>query len=392
MENEHYIYGASNADTWRTCKGSAKAVGLYAESAKAKEADWTTDGTEAHEWAEKVLRGECQITEIPSKYAVVREYVEYCEALKSEQWGVEDKVPLFYSPENRGTVDFYSLKDGVLHIVDYKNGAGKKVDSELNNQACIYALSLIQHVFPDLSDETPVHVTIYQPNHFSWTGEPNVWETHVRELRDIGIDIETDYQDALSATADDLTPHADACQFCELYKTGKCKAQIHQIMKDAPDNVNPFKNTEDFSDDYEITDEVLEWVYKNQKAVTKWFTNLMGIAQTRTEAGETTAFKMVAGKQGNLAWTDEEEAEKMIARMLKKDERTKSSLLTPTQIAKKINLEEQSTRFKNKWGEVTARKQGSPKMVLSHEKGEALPTAAQEFEDTETEVTADDLI
>ena len=75
----------------------------------------------------------------------VGDYVALAERLgqSAETTVVEERVPLFYRPQDGGTVDFAAISQERVQILDLKYGKGVIVEAEENKQLAIYAKSLI---------------------------------------------------------------------------------------------------------------------------------------------------------------------------------------------------------------------------------------------------------
>jgi hypothetical protein len=67
-----------------------------------------------------------------------------------------------YVPEGYGTGDCVIVADGIIHIIDYKNGSGVKVDSYENPQMKLYALGAL-NLLDCLYNINTVSMTIFQP-------------------------------------------------------------------------------------------------------------------------------------------------------------------------------------------------------------------------------------
>ena len=117
-------------------------------------------GTINHEVVERYLNNPKQRIDasVPEE---TRGMIKYCRELikTSEKHGIESKVNLFtWHKEFCGTVDFWAYNQGVLFVVDYKNGVGS-VSAKNNLQLMAYSLMIINTY--NLSPERVNHV-IYQ--------------------------------------------------------------------------------------------------------------------------------------------------------------------------------------------------------------------------------------
>lgn len=133
--------------------------------------------------------------------------------------GIEAEVPLFYKPDDCGTIDSLICGgDRTLYVTDLKFGKGVKVDAKGNKQLLIYAISALDML--TAADTTPriqhVVMTIVQPR----LHHTSVWELAVADL-----DIERDLIDvgARKALAGEGKLKAgDHCRFCPVKP--RCRA------------------------------------------------------------------------------------------------------------------------------------------------------------------------
>lgn len=433
----HSIYGASGASRWRLCPGSVRVIQEAKENGdipKCKSDRYADEGTEAHEWATKVLTGEIPLGGIPEEF---REHLEgyinfcrgveeqaadcgWCESPCSEMRILNERtVPLFYRPRDKGTVDHAVICPDFIHVTDLKYGAGIKVDAEENDQAQIYAISLLNeleimdgHPF---SDDTPVYITIYQPRHYAFTGEPETWEVTVGFLREAAKHIRRDYEAAQSATTEECNPSDKACQFCDA--KGVCRVRAKTSFGGLPpaldieadfdieDGTKPdLPAFKDF-DRETLTPGQVAWICRNGGTIKKIVEDVIKAETTRIqEGGEIREMKLIPGKPGNRTWVDEKEAERLVRGLFGAAESYKPrKLLTAPQvlakakgqlgelstIAKlKLGLADKKTAAKSKTECLIHRPEGKPKLVSVDDPAEALNFAAPADEfDIEADVS-----
>ena len=135
-----------------------------------KSSKYADEGTQAHDYAADVLRGKISIDDVPEDFRhYVKLYVDHC--IENTPEGVapqiEVSIPLFYNPDQPGTVDFAALSDDKIVIRDLKYGAGELVFSFENTQLAIYAKSLIDQIADvfDFTDDTVIDIHVFQPRH-----------------------------------------------------------------------------------------------------------------------------------------------------------------------------------------------------------------------------------
>jgi len=217
--NTHARLSPSDSKRWTSCTASI----AFEEANKhriTKDGSFeSNEGTEAHDWATKLLQGTITPTDIPENFrAPVLTYTQYCDAavpgatlthisdlLSDAEMGfdipdlvkfVEEEIPLYYQPEQNGTADFIAIESigGTVQRIcvnDYKHGAGVLVTTQENTQLAIYAYSVVKrleyaYTFNDL---TEVHIAIVQPRHHE-AGDPTPWIITVADLRTFCDDIE----------------------------------------------------------------------------------------------------------------------------------------------------------------------------------------------------------
>lgn len=131
------------------------------------------------------------------------------------EWGVETKVPLWYEPEHRGTVDFWWIDPvDVLDVLDYKSGRVEVV-AEKNTQLLSYAIGLMDA--RELWDDVVrVRLGILQPFVGGFRGhEPTWWEVGVEELRRYKQELGWLAQEAREPLVRSrLIPGEKQCRFC----------------------------------------------------------------------------------------------------------------------------------------------------------------------------------
>jgi hypothetical protein len=423
MNKGHSIYGASGASRWRLCPGSvrviqnAKAAGEIPPRKSDKYAD---EGTEAHDWSTKAITDEIPLGEMPDNFREHLEgYVRHCweveQSVQTKEHFIynEEKVPLFYRPQDVGTVDHAVVCPAeFIHITDLKYGVGVKVDAEDNDQGMIYSHSFIEELEImggfDFAEDLPVFITIYQPRHHTFNGEPDTWEVTVGFLREQAKAIEADYKTAQNAGEKACTPSDKACQFCDA--KGVCRTRAKTSFGGLPEALDieadfdiegepkpdlPAKKPELEDLRETLTPEQIGWVCRNGKAIKKIVDNVIDAEIARLKAGgEVHEVKLVPGKLGNRTWEDEADAEKVVRSMFGAAEAYKPrKLLTAPQVLAKakpqmgelstirkiqLGLADEATAAKSRTKCLIHRPEGKPLLVPKDDPTEGLIFTAPE--------------
>lgn len=356
MPGLHAKLSPSASKRWLNCTASPHYVTALITQGTIKgeqTSKYAEEGTEAHDWASRLLTGDIPLSAVPENFRPhVADYFRVCEECEDDSGEdslrlVETKVPLFYSPEESGTVDYAYLaitggKPTGLFIRDLKYGVGMPVDAEENTQLAIYAQSLIA----DLSQwwgvvpgHVPVSIGIHQPRYRG--DEPlKLWDTTVKDLADFCKPITKAARLISRATShEDLTfaPSAEVCQWCPAKAV--CKERAAHDFTGFPVDIfglNLLTNL-DMPPIETVSLETLVSVWKHRKDISKWIENaeehLTYLATAGTPAEGT---KLVQGREGNRAWKDEVLAEKNLARYIKQGTLWKKSLISPAVAEKEL--------------------------------------------------------
>lgn len=350
-EPAHSLNSPSSFSRRIGCPGSANMErGLEEESSS-----FADEGTAAHALGEMCLiegkdaayyeGEEINAEEDPKKppkmYVVdqdmisaVQEYVDFCRPLLGHHL-IEHKFQLpFLGPGEKGTSDFTALKDGILHVVDYKHGKGVTVEHKGNIQGLCYGLGAAHHF--DNHDWHTLRITIAQPRAYHEEGGIRSWDVPREEL----IDYMINFAAAAKATEDPNAPLKVGpwCRFC------KVKATCPQQLKEAGEVMEM-----DFSEptskpvpvqflsDKQIADIVLNRI----KQIEQWCASLKDYAQTRAEEGKPLpGTKLVATREVRV-WKDKDAAEKFFAKKLGDQAYAiKKEFLSAPQIEKVIGKKE----------------------------------------------------
>jgi hypothetical protein len=258
---------------------------------------------------------------------------------------VEQSLPiggLTGEKEAFGTADAVILLETEMVVVDLKFGRGVEVDAVDNPQLMIYALAAYEQ-YGLMSDFKTVRVVISQPR---CTSVPSEFVMPVGDLLAFGDTVAEKAAECLMLVGKppaDLTPYLSpsekACQWCRA-KAG-CPALTNFVTQTvagvSADEIAAI--TDDFvkSKTYLAVDSTtLSAKMRATPLIQMWCESVMGEGERRLMAGEEVpGYKVVQGRKGSRAWTDADEAEKVLKSMrLKVDEMYDFKLISPTSAEK----------------------------------------------------------
>lgn len=333
----HSPLGASGAERWMNCPGSnvlLKALALP----ESDEEDYRREGSAAHEAAAACIipgidaweivgekfHHETEIT--PEMADHIQVYLDTVREERNDHHGMwwcefhisGDIHPLFY-----GTVDFASLKDGLLTITDFKFGEGIVVEPEHNPQLMYYAYGLLQFH----PEARRVKLRIVQPRAFHLDGPVREWELSAEALAEWG---EKTLVPAMQAAEIDETLDAGPwCRFCP----AKIACPLLQGLFKAAAMINPkiIVNLADeaLARDYALRDAVKFYLKAQDEEVMK-----------RLNAGKTISSAKLVNKRADRVFKETQEISDKIVPLdaaleeLGDDRFTKPELKTPAQIEK----------------------------------------------------------
>lgn len=398
---------------------------------------YNVEGTEAHEWAEKVLTGQLTLEEVPEFYTLatgkknpmrepVSAYVHECLRIANEDSGlepfIEAKVPLFYSPGETGTMDFAVVSQDRVRVRDYKHGAGIYVEVVDNAQMAIYALSFMLMLEDEdlytFSPDTEVEIGIVQPRHRLW--QPDVyWTLSYHDLKAFCVHIQK-ANDIITEGIDTVfRPSYDACLWCRL--KAFCGVRLHHMAQGLP--ANDGRTEAEFLEGLPTYDErgseqkfekahpdeldrigiyteghgvipldQMVKIYANRKGITAFLSDIEKYLTRRAlEGNAADGTKIVMGREGNSEWTDEKEAEKMLENQgLRKEERCVIEVISPTKARdllgdkideKKKKNPDLSPRLVTKFKSLVTRSPGKKVLALESDKRPAVESNLDGFDD-----------
>lgn len=387
MPSRHAILGPSGAHRWLTCTPSAR----FEEQLPNEESIYAREGTIAHEIAALVLGSRCGHFRAPQKefndqmehwQAVAVEFYEAIEAADpwaeylamldyAEQWAayVQDYVQMSYKsqlfiereydlsqfvPLGFGTSDATVKLPEVLHVFDYKFGAGKQVYADQNEQCMLYALGALIALVKEDPTYKPHTVCIHIVQPRSGDGIPSSWQISVAELLEWAeFTVAPAAALAISGQGEFVAgPH---CQFCNA-KT-LCRAWYLE-----------FADVLRITDKRTISEKDRAIVLDRGDAVAAFVKSMKEQAIADMQAGKRVAgFKLVAGK-GRRQFTNENDVVDVLLGTELYDGIFDAKMRSLTDIEKRLGKK----RFAELFTNLVITKEGAPVLADETDKRPAI--------------------
>lgn len=358
MPSNHAILGPSSAYRWLTCTPSAR----FEEQLPNEESEYAREGTLAHDLAALILstrsglfKGDTatfngMLTKLEDEVVAFYQSIgnvngknEFHEMLDhAESWAafildkggevhIEREYDISrYVPLGFGTSDATNINKNVLHVSDYKYGAGVRVAATANKQLMLYALgALLVANKKDNKIETVV-LSIYQPR----AGGSSSWDISAFALLNWA---EKEVKPkALKAIAGigDFVPGVH-CQFCKARTI--CKAYYDR-----------FSEVRKIRDSRAMTAEEKAVVLTFGPLVATWAKKVEEEAVKDLQANRPIpGFKLVAGRNRRSFRSEDNVVDILLGEGLDSDDIFNSALKSLTDLEKQIGPKKFAQLFTN---------------------------------------------
>lgn len=319
--SKHALLGPSSSARWLACPPSARLTEFMPNETSV----YAEEGTKAHYLCEQVVRrslpgwaglppaamddlmgGDAYDVEMKEAAKLYAEFIHtiYDSFPHTPTVCVEQHVKMtFWVKECFGTCDCLLIGDGVLHVIDFKYGAGVPVSPEENTQMMLYALGAWD-LFSATDDIQTVRMSIVQPRIQS---EPETWEIPENSL----IRWAEDFLKPMAKLAwegkGELNPGEKQCRWCKAKPQCRAWKEKYGPLADFVCHTDPGAN-----DPRLLTpDEIGAWLVEAQ-GIADYVKCLQEYAQQQLQCGTAIpGWKLVEGRSVRR-FTDQDAAFKAI--------------------------------------------------------------------------------
>lgn len=293
----HSRIGASSAKRLIACPGSLR---LSEKAPKQKESKYALEGTKAHTVAEYMLLGkplplwaDSDMIDGAKLYSQTITDVLMNGEIQHELH-LESKICISsISDQAFGTCDAWCVVDNVLHVFDYKYGAGIPVSPENNEQLMYYAQGVMETFNINVS---LVHLWIIQPR----CGGVSDWACSYMDLEDFREILEIAVYDA-EQQIPPLTVGSH-CKWCPAQSICPAKRKeiedVFQVQLDAPK-----PEVKDSPQDLDVSD-IIRYI-DHAESLQAWIKALKHHLQVLIEMGVEAPGYAVQQGQANRSWRED---------------------------------------------------------------------------------------
>lgn len=384
MPGLHATLSASSSKRWLSCPPSARLEEKLRGRFGDKSSVYAEEGTRAHALSELKLRhmnGEINDfnfqEQLKAMGTIDREmdrYTDvYVDAVMEKLFAARANDPdakLFieqrldfspWVPGGFGTGDAVIVGDHTLEVCDLKYGKGVPVSAEANPQARLYGLGAI-NVFGSIYDFDLIRNTIIQPRLDSISEET----LSRADLLEWGERIKPIAQQAWEGKGDYTT--GDHCKFCAARAIcAKRASEALSVVKYGFDTPGV------------IPDEDIPGILAVLDTAEQWCKDIRQYALNQALNGQRfLGWKLVRGRRGARAFTDEEKVREQLNRAGYDNEQIeKRGLKSPSEIEKLVG----KTAFYALVGDYVSQSQGSLDLAPEDDKRPEYASADADFSD-----------
>lgn len=319
----HSKIGASSMYRWSKCPGS---VSLCEKLPPQAPSSYAEEGTKAHNIAADFLEKDIALKGESEMNDAIATYLEYCltisECITPKHIHVEHSFDMStVYPGLYGTADYacYHAVPKILHVVDYKHGAGIAVEIKNNSQLMYYGLGALTTLKYPCRD---VVLTVVQPRCPHPDGPIRSWTISAIDL----IDFEADLVEFAKKTEEPNAPlkSGDHCRWCAA--AGVCP-QLHKEAK----QLAKATFAVDAPYDKELLGRCLTWLPRLES----WIKSVREFGYNQALQGKTpNGFKLV-DKRATRKWRDADDITHFLRSQGHTENKThETKLKSPTQIEK----------------------------------------------------------
>lgn len=252
----HSLLSASGAHRWSQCPASV----MFTKDMPDRTSPDAELGTYVHELCAYMLKQYLDEHGIENHQAIekpqrvydldsiecAQTYVDFIAAHIQENDTVliEQRVDFSEAigvPDSFGTADCIIVGNGRIHICDYKNGVGVKVDAHNNPQMMLYAVGALYELADVYEDIQKVSMSIIQPHINNISTDDNFSVDQLRHVMDVSF--RPIAQKAINGSAEFSA--GEWCRFCKGRTKCRCHAEQFNLFVESFENKKPEELTDD---------------------------------------------------------------------------------------------------------------------------------------------------